>query len=174
MSKFSKEVNECLLKIQQGNKEQIEQLIDITAVHLKSVARLYLTNKDFDEDVLSNTYINVLLYIDSFDPKQDGYNWLCKIVQNFAITKNETENKIAATETEFLKDRETVYNDLYDVDFFLAIKGLSKTDRTIAYLRFYLDQPQQVIGDYLHISKPAVCKRLKKICKIIEENYKNR
>lgn len=169
MSDFTKDVNECLLKIKQGDKSQYEPLFQMTAMHLCGVARFYLTNKDLVEDVISETFIRVFKYIDSFDLGQNGYNWMCKIVQNVAITYNVTENKIARSEQQFAKEvAEISRNDYDEIDFLEQFDVLSTFDKEIAVERFCLGLSFDDIGKRHDMSKPAAFQRVKKICKIMK------
>lgn len=91
MSKYAKEVNECLISIQKGDQSEIKTLINITSNHLKAMIKGYLVNKIFLNDVLFETYERVLLYIKSFNPLLDGYNWMCRIAKNLSYAYNKDE-----------------------------------------------------------------------------------
>ena len=77
MSRYAKEVNACLSEIQKGNRAQFAVLFDLTANHLRVIAKKYLFNKSDCDDVVSDAYLKVYQYINTFDNNQDGYNWLC-------------------------------------------------------------------------------------------------
>ena len=172
MSKYVKEVNECLLKIQQGDQAQFEELYKMTANHLRSTAAMYLSNKDFVDDVLSEAYKKVYTYNESFDYEQDGFNWLCKIVQNVALSKNAAEKRAAFLEEEYRKNLELRYlrDEFADAEFNSILSVLDEPDRSIAYRWFFLGETQEEIGRDHGVSKVAVCKRLKRICKKLK-NY---
>lgn len=167
MFKYASDVNKYLLAFQQGDRTYVHDLFELTANHLKGVARLYLINKSFDDDAISIAFAKVLAYIHSYDPTQDGYNWLCKIVQNVAYTINECERKMQEGEMRFAQERMTnSYDAAFDeAEFFMDIEKLNDTDQFIAHQRFYLDQPMETIGDDLNISKVAVFQRIKNFCK---------
>lgn len=82
MSKFAKEVNRYLIKIKCGDRSQeaLKKLYDVTSNHLQIVAKVYLRNKSYADDVVIETFQKAFLYIDSFDETQDGYNWLCNFL----------------------------------------------------------------------------------------------
>ena len=82
MSKIGAEVNRILREIKLKKQDAFEHLIAITYNHLKVVAFNYLKDKNDVEDVVNETYLRVNSYIDSADLEKDGYNWICKIVQN--------------------------------------------------------------------------------------------
>ena len=93
MSKYRKEVNKYLQGFQNGDRSQLGKVFDVTANHLCAVAYKYLTNKSYCDDVVSDAFCKVLQYISSFNMEQDGYNWLCKIVEKIAYTYNEKEKE---------------------------------------------------------------------------------
>lgn len=176
MSKYVQQVNKCLLSLKKDkNSEQFDNLFDITAGHLLGVARLYLANDDLAEEAVSESYIKVLKYIQSFDDSQDGYNWLCKIVQNVALTFNLNEQKRVLAEQQFNKDLLVTDNtlDFSRLDFSSSIHGLDEIEKTILFRRFYLDEPIQSIAQSLNVSKAAISMRIKNICKKLQNNLKN-
>lgn len=169
----TKDINRYLLKIQQGDKSYVEPLYKATANHLLIVAKFYLFNKSLAEDVVSTTFINVLSYIHSFNPKQSGYNWMCKIVQNAAQTINNSEKRIYLAQGKAVANQPTEYYDKnfdYDLDFDDTLRLIKdKTDKMIVFRRYYLDEKYEQIAVFLDISRAAVCKRVKKIIKFLKK-----
>lgn len=176
MSRFAKEVNEYLLKIKQGDKSWYGPLWEMTANHLLGIARMYIANKNLAEDVVSLSFIKVQNYIHSYDPNQDGYNWLCKIVQNMAYTVNEIEIKHAKAEKVFALQQEAVYEekDFDRMDFFMLINGLEPTDKFVMYQRYYEDKKLDDISNQLKISKGAVSQKIKRLRKTLYKKYKTK
>lgn len=169
MSVFTKEVNEYLLGYQQGDKSQLGLLFNKTAMHLRGVARIYLVNKSYDEDVVSDTFVKVSEYIHSFDNNQNGYNWLCKIVQNTALTYNGGQAKSAKVELKYVRDnvKLLVEDDFDAFDFLMMISELDEPDHTIAIKRFCFGCTYDEIGKEYNVSRVAIFSRVRKICKII-------
>lgn len=177
MLEFAKDVNEYLLKIQQGDLTYVQPLYDRTFYHLYGMALLYLVNKSFAEDVVAETFVHVISYVHSFKSTENGYNWLCKIAQNIARSKNLKEKRIADAEATYINDhKEFIENDpgFDEVEFFFTIRDLDEIDQVVAVHRFYLGETQEEIGRHLNISKSAVNQRLKKIYKIFKKNFKNK
>ena len=81
MSQLGEKVNKLLRRIKDGDKESFQQLHKLTYNHLTVVAMNYLYSSENLKDVLNESYFRVFRYIDSYDTKKDGYNWMCKIVQ---------------------------------------------------------------------------------------------
>lgn len=173
MSQYAKEVNEYLSKIQQGDKTQYDGLFKRVYVHLKYVAMVYLINSDFADDVVSETFLRVYKYIDAFDSSGDGYNWLCKIVQNIAVDKNIQESRAAYLEEQYRKNLElnSVNYDFSEVEIRSVIDVLDEPNRTIAYRVYLLGHTLEEVGKSYGISKVAIFKRLGKIRKILKKYY---
>lgn len=174
MSKYTKEVNEYLLNIQQGDRSQLEDLYHATAGHLIKVAKRYVVNKNLVKDVVSEAFIKIGMYVDSFDCSKDGYNWMCKIVQNAAMDINKKEAAISEAEAKYARMQELVVaTDYLDgISFLEKANLLDETDRYILYHKFVDDQSLAAIGRSLGISRAAVCKRLQNISKKTKEYLK--
>lgn len=175
MFRYTKAVNEYLFRIKQGEKSLYEPLFQLTALHLRKVAKLYLQNKDLAEDVVADAFVKIFKYIDSFDCEQNGYNWMCKIAQNIAITYNVSESKTARLEQKFAKENaELIRDNFNEIEFYEQISMLDEMDKEIMIARFYFGQSLSDIGKRYHLSKVAIFHRIKKICKIIENNRENK
>ena len=93
MSKYRHRINALLLEIKNGDISKVAELYEETYNHLIVIALINLNNKNDSEDVLHETYCRVIEYIHSFNALKDGYNWLCRIVQNVARDFNKRAGK---------------------------------------------------------------------------------
>ncbi len=163
MSKYLGQVNRCLMRIKQGDESRYRELFDLTFNHLKGIAKMYLCNKSYCDDVVMETYERVMKYINTFDERQNGYNWLCQITKRVAYATN-SENRI------FDNAKEIEETDICD-DFFgktdqslelgNIIDKLDPEDKTIVISYYYLDMTYEEIGKKMGKTKSAVHKRLK-------------
>lgn len=174
MSEFTNDVNKYLLAVKQGDLSQFDPLFRLTVLHLRSVARYYLKNKSYDEDVTIDAFVKVYKYIGSFDSNQNGYNWMCKIVENVALSYNFSQARAAEAERKFATEHYElgVENDFNAVDFFMIISEFDEPDHTIALMRFYLGFKLEEIGRKFKVSRVAIFNRVQKICKIFSKKYK--
>lgn len=176
MSILRKEVNRILIKIKNGDEGSKNVLFERTYNHLKRIAYPYVRNKDDVEDVLVEAYLRIFQYIHNFDGNKDGYNWMCKIVQNVAYdwSKNFTfEVSLEdANEKNFTLDIEEIIEMQDEVHYLL--KGYSKRDKKMMYLRFWEDRTIEEIAASLDMSKSNVHKRISKILEEILQKKKNR
>lgn len=113
-------------------------------------------------------------YIDAFDCSQDGYNWMCKTVQNEAMNVNIKEAAISRVESDCAKLQELIVaaDSLDDVSFWEKLQVLDETDRYVVYQRFVEDKSYEQIGKDLNVTRAAICKRLKTIFKKLEKYLK--
>lgn len=165
MSIYAKEVNNYLSAIKHGDNSKFKPLYDMIASRILGVARYYLVDRSYCEDVTSEVFQKIYLYINSYDESKDGYSWICRITRNVAFNYNSKipqnpENKepdSALQEITLMEDAER------RVDIFRIIDKLDPESREIVYLYYYLHNTYQEIGDKLHISKVAVKKKIDKI-----------
>ena len=176
MSILRTDVNKILIKIKEGEEESKNVLFEKTYNHLKRIAYPYVRNKADVEDVLVEAYLRIFQYVDSFDYKKDGYNWMCKIVQNVArdwdkdffqsVSSEDVEQNSQVIETEDL----IVMKDEVD----RLLQPYSERDRKMMYLRFWENRTIEEIAEALGMGKSNVHKRISKILKEILQKEKNR
>lgn len=176
MSILGTEVNKILIKIKKGDEKSRNVLFQKTYNHLRIIAHPYVRNKDDIDDVLLEAYLRMYQYVSSFNPKKDGYNWMCKIVQNVArdfdrdffqsVSLEDIEEKVQVIETE----DQIVLRD--EVERWL--KPYSERDRKMMYFRIWENRTIEEIAEALGMKKSNVHKRISKIIDEIFEKEKNR
>lgn len=161
MSRYGREVNKYLKKVQKGDRQQMAPLFELTANHLRAVAYKYLIDKSYCDDVVSDAYCKVMQYIDSFDDRQDGYNWLCKIVERTAYSYNDKTGRAADIDGIVNLGVEDKSAD-DKIDILAAMESLPPQDREAVYDYFYLGMSYSEIAAKHGMVKSAVHKRIKK------------
>lgn len=175
MSILRKDVNKVLIKIKKGDEESKNVLFEKTYNHLKSIAYPYVRNKADVEDVLIEAYLRIFQYVATFDPNKDGYNWMCKIVQNVArdwdknffqnVPLEDVEQNVPIIEMEeMIVMRDEVQR---------LLQPYSERDRKMMYLRFWENRTIEEIARSLEMKKSNVHKRISKILKEILQKEKN-
>lgn len=171
MSILCKDVNKILIKIQKGDENSKNVLFEKTYSHLQIVARRYVWNKNDIEDLLMETYLKVFRYIYAFKPTADGYNWICKILQNTAYDFNKEHRQ------EILMDEWNGNAYEMDIEELIAtsdelrrwLASYSAREQKIMYLRYWEGRNIQEIAQALGMGKSNVHKQIKKIEKKIKE-----
>lgn len=165
MSKYAKDVNKLLNAIKKGATSKFDKLFDLTANHLLGVAKYYLENKSYCEDVVADVFEKIFIYIHAYNENQDGYNWMCKITENVAHDYNrKIPQELSFFEISSERDirQEFRIDELY-LDVSLAVDKLDSESREMIYKRFYFDQSYEAIGRDFNLTKSAVKKRIDKI-----------
>lgn len=164
MSKYVREVNECLLKLKNGNAAEFDRLYGLTANHLRGVAWIYLYNKNDCDDVVSDAFIKVYKYAQTFDENMDGYNWLCRIVQNLAYNYNRRSygsEEIIQEKFDYSAYMER-FNDIDAlIDAQVGIEGLEPIERRILAFKVQMGYTVREIGKILGCSKSEVQRKYK-------------
>ena len=162
MSKLGDEVNRILQEIKGNKTNAYERLFMTTYAHLKLVALNYVSNSSDADDVINEAFLRVFQYVHSADSEKDGYNWLCKIVQNTAYgfnKKNHIEIPINKIENHRLfyeiDDSILERNDILSI-----IKTFDATDQKLLYLRFWEDRSYEEIAKLTGMKKSTVYKRI--------------
>ena len=176
MSILRKDVNKVLIKIKQGDEESKNVLFEKTYNHLKSIAYPYVRNKADVEDVLIEAYLRIFQYVATFDSNKDGYNWMCKIVQNVARDWDkdffEGVSLEVAEQNGPIIEMEEMIATQDEVQRLL--QPYSERDRKMMYLRFWENRTIEEIARTLEMKKSNVHKRISKILKEILQKERNR
>ncbi len=162
MSKFCKEINLILNKLKSGDESLQKDLFNATYNHLKIIALQYAFDKNDYEDILEEAYLRIFKYIKNADLTKDGYNWLCKIVQNVANDFNKKyEKSIPLENITFSNVNEKLEDVIADNDMLLReIEKLAEEDKQILILRFWHDSTIEQIATALNRPKSTIHKRI--------------
>ena len=139
MSFLRVEVNRILKKMKSGNNEMLHELYQVTSNHLKVIAYQYIVNKNDWEDVLMETYLRVQKYIQTFNGEKDGYNWLCRIVENVARDMNRKSSREIPSEESnliFYVD-DSMLENFKDDELLRALSARTSLEQELLYLKFY-------------------------------------
>ena len=171
MSRLGKDVNKLLQGIKDGRDEDKQLLFETTYNHLKIVARRYVHNQNDVEDVLQTVYLRVFSYIGSWNSSKDGYNWICRIVQNEAYRLNEKNPSHLPLE-EYAKS--PVSKDITDeisardeIERYLSV--YSELDKELVLLKYGHNYSYGEIAKQLKLKKSTVHRRVSMITKEILE-----
>lgn len=173
MSLLKDKVNKILTELKRGKIEAIKELHAETYNHLKLVAFNYLADYTFIEDVLNDAYYRAYLYVNSVNTNYDGYNWLCKIVQNLCYQYNNNhgyvdysgrlaQNKLFYEIEDILLEKSQLYR---------AIGKLNLNDQQIIYLKFWEELSLAEIAKRQDMKKSTVNKRIKSILKNLQQEF---
>ena len=172
MDKLVLKINKIIARIGKGDTYALDELFSITGRMLLYMAKKYLWDKTYAEDLVSETYLKVVKYAQGFDTKQNGLNWLYKIIKNGALTHNSHNRTSYSAQSNELNEYEIAQEWLDTILIKSAIDTLTKDDKHIIYLRFWEGYSIQEIADKLgkplsttHDTLKRIYKQLNKLLK---------
>ena len=166
MSIYAKEVNKYLVALKNGDITQFKPLYEAMQTHVMGIARYYLIDKSYCEDVTSEVFHKIFLYVKSYQEDTDGYNWICRITENIAYnynTRMPPPSIDPATVDSVIREVTTSDDTEEKLDLFRAIDSLEPESRELIYQHYFLGKTYQEIGERLRISRVAVKKKIDKI-----------
>jgi len=173
MSRFRNEINKLLYSLQMGDKSRQKELYDYTYNNLKVIALKYAIDKNDYEDILVEAYIRVYKYVGTADLNKDGYNWLCKIVQNVAYDFNKCiKPTVPLDDISFTKIFGDEIDKIISKDEVLKeVCQLSEYDQRLIQLKFYEDMSYAEIAKILNSKKSTVHKQVINILDKIKSKF---
>ncbi|MHB0915781.1 MAG: RNA polymerase sigma factor [Thermoleophilia bacterium] len=172
---------ELVDKAQEGDTGAIGELVSRYEDKVYSLAYRMVGNREDAEDVLQDTFLNVVRSIGSFRKQSSFSTWLYRIASNAALTRLRKKSRKEKTEGEFLDEVYAVKQEAQSgqplsdwsvnpsrkllteesrVIMEEAIKELPEKYRTVFILRDVEGLPANEVAEILELSIPAVKSRL--------------
>lgn len=170
MDKIVHQVNRLINKIAKGDKNALGELFSLTSRMLYFMARKYLIDKSYAEDLVSDVFLTVVKKAELFDLNQNGLNWLYKIIHNSAINYNNKSKPWLLVE---LNEELKIHNE--DISDWLetilvknAIGELSDAEKQIIRLKYWEGLTLKEISHILGIPITTIHDRVKQTLKKLE------
>lgn len=172
---------ELVDKAQEGDTGAIGELVSRYEDKVYSLAYRMVGNREDAEDVLQDTFLNVVRSIGSFRKQSSFSTWLYRIASNAALTRLRKKSRKEKTEGEFLDEVYAVKQEAQSgqplsdwsvnparkllteesrVIMEEAISELPEKYRTVFILRDVEGLPANEVAEILELSIPAVKSRL--------------
>lgn len=173
--------SELIEEIGDGNAEALGMLMSRYESRVYSLAYRMMGNKEDAEDVLQDTFLNVVRSIDGFRSRSSFSTWLYRVASNAALTRLRQKNKRDKSEGEFLDEVYSVTKAAHSesplVDWSdgpaerlldeearrvmdQAVAELPEKYRVVFVLRDVEGMPAAEVAEVLELSIPAVKSRL--------------
>ena len=164
MSYLGGKVNRLLKKIKRRRDEASKaELFALVGGHLITVASLYAKDRQSVDDIVVNAVLRAFERIDSFDESKDGYNWLCKIVQNEAYKMNSKAQGLFLEDVPEQAVEELSFDRIETSDVIQRyLSTLTERERQIIYYSFWEEKSSREIGAIMGVSKTAINNTIKK------------
>lgn len=136
------QTNEYLTKLKSGDRSCFTEFFRFASGYVEYMAKKYLNDKTFVDDVVVSTFHKVLLCIHNFKEEENGFAWMCKIAQNESFRVNMRERRYTSEKAVEVLSTETYPNDDDDVDsvdIYYAMQTLSDIEQRIVEMRVFDD-----------------------------------
>lgn len=176
MSRYKRQVNEWLAVIASGDMAAFKEFFDFTYESLRKVAMRYLRDRSEIEDVMETVYLHIF-QAKTFDAGKDGYNWLCRIVQNVARDFNNARPRTVELEkaekrAEFRADAtELAQRRLEREEIRKELKKLSPRERKLLKYRFGEEYTYAQIAEKTKMSRSTACDAVAGAVKKLRDLY---
>lgn len=166
---------------QEGDQEALEELVSRYEDKVYNLAYRMVGNREEAEDVLQDTFLNVIRSLDKFRKKSSFSTWLYRVTANAALTRLRKKSKKEKSEGEFLDEVYAVKQEAQSgekIDDWstnpvrrllseeskammeAAIEELPEKYRVVFVLRDVEGLPAAEVAEILDLSVPAVKSRL--------------
>ncbi|MDE7384946.1 MAG: sigma-70 family RNA polymerase sigma factor [Anaeroplasmataceae bacterium] len=168
-------IKELIKRIGKNDEKALEELFNGTKNQLYKVAKEYLNEKSYADDVLSEGYLKIYKKSKLYNEKYNGYNWMYEIVKNTAIDynrKHKKESKIEEYDDREYIQTENIGNKIKKEEIRQAMKVLDDREYKIIYLRIWEKRTLQMIAEVLEYNITGVYRTynvaLDKLRKVLE------
>ncbi len=157
-------INALIKEIGNNNEAALEELFTLTKINMLYIAKEFLVEGSYAEDVLSEAYLKIYKRSHTFQEKYNGFNWIYEIVKNTAIDFNrkyfrtkELSFEEAAYVNKEKKDNINLHHKLQ-----VAIKVLDAEEYNIIYLRLWKNETLELIAEKMKYSLSMVYRKYNK------------
>ncbi len=166
-------VNRNLLRIAKGNIKSLNDLYILTGRILFVMAKKYLCDANYAEDLLSDVYLKVVRKADFFKKGYNGLNWLIKIVKNEAINYNIKYGRRKTVElNENIHSAQDVEDSLSRLLVEEALQNLDEEEKHLIYLKYWegytVREIAQETGCAVTTTYDKIRNTLKKLKKLVK------
>lgn len=157
-----------------GKKDSLENLYNSTRNSVFGFAFSILNNVTDAEDVMQDTYINILKYANMYDPRNKPLAWIFTITKNLCYTKIENKKKNVASSIDEIENLISNHSDShYDKALIKAIlEVLTDEERQIVILSSVSGFKNREIAKLLNLNLSTVLSKYHRAVKKIRAIYR--
>lgn len=168
-------IRELIKRVAKNEEKALEELFKLTKNALYKVAKEYLEEKSYAEDVLSEGYLKIYKKSKLYNEKYNGYNWMYEIIKNTAIDynrKQKKEKKIEEYNDSIYKANGNMDSRYRKEEIRQAMKVLDEREYRIIYLRIWENRTLKTIAEVMKYNLTGVYRvyqeALDKLRKVLE------
>lgn len=163
--------------LQQGDSEAFEEIFRFYKDSIFYFALSFVKNRADAEEIVQDTFIQALRYINDLEKPSSFHSWIHKIAYNKSMTLYKQNSKHVQMDNDFdlenmIENKEGPENMLARSEIVSVIKSeienMPEGLVQVAQLRYFDDFTTREIADIMDIPEGTVKTRLKKVRKIIQ------
>lgn len=166
-----KACDKALSRIASGDTEALAIIYDVLGRKIYMLAYSILGNKGDAEDVMQQTFVNLMTSSSGYKQGSDAKSYILKTAHNLAI--NLWKQKNIQNERVYPMDENIPFTDEGEMSSLESLKILSEEDRMIVVLKVDTKATHKEIAALLGISAAACEKRYRRALKRLKEYYRN-
>jgi len=169
----SKRINHYIKQTANGNESAFDKLFVYTYDNMKHIAKFYLKNKSNADDVLVEFYKIILDKVNSFDSKENGYNWMYTIAKNLALNDNQKNKKIGYISDGYYEIEDNSFQPLKTLIVEETMAILNDKEKELLYRLYWEGYTIKEIAEKDNIPTATFYKQRKRIFKKMKKFLKN-
>ncbi|NCU33178.1 MAG: sigma-70 family RNA polymerase sigma factor [Candidatus Moranbacteria bacterium] len=175
MDQLVENINKQIARIAKGDQTALGKLYELCGGYLLFMAKKYLYDKSYAEDIVSEVFLKVVKNAQDFDTAQNGLNWLFKITRNTALNFNQKENRYPTEDIEVHRDLADVlsFSPEESADFSRLrdrIAALPKEERELLYYRYWEGYTVRELAQKTGKATMTLHDKLKRILKSLKKD----
>lgn len=165
-----KELDKCLVDIQQGDEAAFEMLYKETRKALFAFIYTYTNDYTSTEDMLQETYIRIRRNVDKYSAGSNALSWIFTIAKNVTLNDIKKNSRTIPYDFSERDDIAGTYEERYDTPVFDAINECLESDeKRIVFLYVLSGYKHREIAEILGIPIGTVLWKYNKAIKKLKE-----
>lgn len=167
-------VNRYIKSIAKGDVSALDLLFQDFGGLLFIIARKYLADKSYAEDLVSDVLLKLIKCANQFKDGENGLNWLFKIIKNTAININISRGNIILEDIDDYEHIAQVFcedNLLHKSIIVQALSSLDKEEKKLIELKYWEGYTIREIANKLDMSVTTTQRKIKIILAKMGKNF---
>lgn len=159
---INNKLNDALIKIKTNDSYGVDIIYNTIGGRMLSVAIGIVKNKQTAEDIVQESFVKIIKYINKYNVDTNAYAWICKIVRNTALNKLKSISKTKSLDIDEFHNISGSDDMVKSTEEKILVERLmlklSVYQRKIIYMKYFLDMTIREIAKELKISKTKIHK----------------
>ena len=174
MNNTSKDIDEILTNLKNGNQSALKDLYDSLHRQVYFLSLSILRNQADAEDAVQNTFLAINESIYSYKDSSSGKSWVLMIARNKALDIYRRNSRIVKLELNALASFEEGHEEEYSDIFEKILLELNTKERQIVFLHLMLDITHKEISKIIKMPQGSVRRNYANAINKLKTIYKDK